>query len=59
MKRITLLFVVAVICVGSIFAQNELYTSRQNNYVREGAGAYFDLVDIVPSGKKLILIEKK
>jgi uncharacterized protein YgiM (DUF1202 family) len=59
MKRITLLFIISIICVGSTFAQNVLYTSRQNNYVREGAGAYFDLVDIVPSGKKLILIEKE
>jgi uncharacterized protein YxeA len=42
MKRITLLFIISIICVGSTFAQNELYTSRQNNYVREGSGCYLN-----------------
>ncbi len=59
MKRITLLFMILLFSVGTIFSQSDLFTSRQNNYVREGAGAYFNLVEILPAGKKVSLLEKE
>ncbi len=37
----------------SLFAQQTFYTKRDNNYVREGAGPYFNLVEILTGGKKL------
>ena len=37
----------------TLFAQQTLYTKRDNNYIREGAGPYFNLVEILPGGKKL------
>ncbi|HPN38655.1 MAG TPA: M48 family metalloprotease [Melioribacteraceae bacterium] len=59
MKSVYYMFILLIIISVNIYSQSELFTSRQNNYVREGAGAYFDLIEILPAGKKVILIEKE
>lgn len=42
-----------------LVAGDNIYTKRNNNYLREGPASYFTLVDIVPINTKLQFIEKK
>jgi hypothetical protein len=58
MKLKTLIYLILLFAVSKLFSQSELFTARQNNYVRDGAGAYYNLVEILPMGKKVVLLEK-
>jgi uncharacterized protein YgiM (DUF1202 family) len=40
-------------------AGETVYTKRSNNYVREGPGAYFQLVAVVPENTSVIVQERK
>jgi uncharacterized protein YgiM (DUF1202 family) len=40
-------------------AAETVYTKRSNNYVREGPGAYFQLVAVVPENTSVIVQERK
>lgn len=43
----------------TLIASDIIYTVRNNNYLREGPASYFTLVEIVPIGTKLQIIDKK
>jgi len=58
MKLKTFIYLILLFAVSKVFSQSELFTARQNNYVRDGAGAYYNLVEILPMGKKVVLLEK-
>jgi len=58
MKRL-ITFVLLIVSIQSIFGSEILYTKRNNNYIREGQGPYYNLVEIVPAGVKLEILEKK
>ncbi len=52
---------IIVLLFGVLSAQNtkEIYTSRQINYVRDGAGSYYGLVETLPAGTKVVLLSKE
>ena len=52
---------IIVVLFGVLSAQNtkEIYTSRQINYVRDGAGSYYGLVETLPAGTKVVLLSKE
>lgn len=52
---------IIVLLFGVLSAQitKEMYTSRQINYVRDGAGSYYGLVETLPAGTKVVLLSKE
>ena len=52
---------IVVLLIAVLSAQNtkEMYTSRQINYVRDGAGSYYGLVETLPAGTKVVLLSKE
>lgn len=60
MKKIKTSIIAMLFTAACLWSQNFLYTQNNNNYVREGAGTYFNLVEILPSGVRLkVLSERK
>jgi hypothetical protein len=54
-----LLIVVALFLFSNLFGSDDIYTKRTNNYVREGAGAFYQLVTILPANEKIEIVEEK
>lgn len=57
MKLLGLITVIVMLYANALI--EHVYTKRSNNYLREGPGAYFKLVDILPLNEKLEIIERK
>ncbi|MFH2032395.1 MAG: M48 family metallopeptidase [Bacteroidota bacterium] len=55
MKKI--IFAITALLVLGLILENMVYTKRANNYVREGAGPYYNLVTILPEGVKLNILD--
>ncbi len=57
-KTALLLILILIICVTSLINAEEIYTKRKNNDVREGPGAYYNLIVTLPANTKLTVIER-
>jgi len=57
MKRIIFSLIIVVV-VSLILNAEEIYTKRKNNDVREGPGAYYNLIVTLPANTKLTVIER-
>ena len=57
MKMIGAIALSAILFAGSL--ASIVYTKRTNNYLREGPGAYYKLISILPLNEKLEIIEKE
>lgn len=57
MKFSTILFVIFLFI--NIYGNEYLFTKRENNYLREGGGAYHKLITILPLNEKMLVLEKK
>lgn len=51
--RLIITFLIFIGLSYANFAQEYIYTTRDNNYLRAGAGPYFDLVEVLAGGVKL------
>lgn len=54
MKKI---FFISLFIVSVIFAQNVMYTSKPSNHLREGAGSFYPLVDVIAGNIKVEVLE--
>ena len=54
----TLIIFLLFLFAAEVYAQDYAFTQRKNNYVREGAGSYYSLVEILPVGQKLKVLER-
>lgn len=57
MKRIKTICVILIL-PALLHAQEYVFTKRINNYLRDGAGAYYPLIEILPVNTKLKLLGK-
>jgi type IV pilus biogenesis protein CpaD/CtpE len=51
-------FSLLVLCVAAMAIAETVYTKRKSNYVREGPGAYYDLIAVVPENTALEVLGK-
>jgi hypothetical protein len=57
MKLIGIIAISVMLCAGT--PTEFVYTKRNNNYLREGPGAFFKLVELLPKNDKLEVLERK
>ena len=57
MKRTLVLAVAVAFCCTLVYGAT-VHTKRKNNYIREGPGAYYELIAIVPENTPLEVVEK-
>lgn len=43
----------------TIYGQDKLFTKKKNNFIREGAGSYYPILEILPAGVPITVIENK
>jgi hypothetical protein len=54
-----LIIVILLFSVVGLFGQEKYYTKKKNNYLREGPGLFYPLVDIIPQGTPISVLKEK
>lgn len=52
------IFIVILFLCTTLFGGDVIYTKRNNNYLREGPASFYNLIEIIPVGTKLTVVEK-